>query len=58
MLARPDVLVLVAERDGVPAGYVSAVRRLHLWLGTGHPRRSTTSSSGTGTATPASAGCS
>ena len=34
MLARPDVIVLVAERDGVPAGYVSAVRRLHLWLGT------------------------
>jgi ribosomal protein S18 acetylase RimI-like enzyme len=34
MLARPDVVVLVAERDGVPAGYVSAVRRLHLWLGT------------------------
>ena len=34
MLARPDVVVLVAERDGVPPGYVSAVRRLHLWLGT------------------------
>ena len=34
MLARPDVIVLVAERDGVPAGYVSAVQRLHLWLGT------------------------
>lgn len=33
MLARPDVVVLVAERDGAPAGYVSAVRRLHLWLG-------------------------
>ena len=33
MLARPEVLVLIAERDGVPAGYVSAVRRLHLWLG-------------------------
>jgi ribosomal protein S18 acetylase RimI-like enzyme len=33
MLARPEVFVLVAERDGVPAGYVSAVRRLHLWLG-------------------------
>lgn len=31
MLARPDVVVLVAERDGVPVGYVSAVRRLHLW---------------------------
>ena len=33
MLARPEVVVLVAERDGRPAGYVSAVRRLHLWLG-------------------------
>jgi len=33
MLARPDVVVLLAERDGVPAGYVSAVRKLHLWLG-------------------------
>jgi ribosomal protein S18 acetylase RimI-like enzyme len=33
MLARPDVVVLVATRDGVPAGYVSAVRKLHLWLG-------------------------
>lgn len=34
MLARRDVVVLIAERDGVPAGYVSAVRKLHLWLGT------------------------
>ncbi len=34
MLARPDVLVLLAERDGEPVGYVSALRRLHLWLGT------------------------
>ena len=34
MLARPEVVVLVAERDGQPVGYVSAVRRLHLWLGT------------------------
>jgi ribosomal protein S18 acetylase RimI-like enzyme len=34
VLARPDVLVLLAERDGEPVGYVSAVRRLHLWLGT------------------------
>lgn len=34
MLGRPDVVVLVAERDGVPAGYVSAVRRLHLWSAT------------------------
>jgi GNAT superfamily N-acetyltransferase len=33
MLGRPDVVVLLAERDGVPVGYVSAVRRLHLWLG-------------------------
>src|SRR5687768_11127890 len=33
MLARPEVVVLVAERDGTPMGYVSAVRRLHLWLG-------------------------
>ncbi|MGY1653624.1 N-acetyltransferase family protein [Geodermatophilus sp. SYSU D01119] len=33
MLARPDVLVLVAERAGEAVGYVSAVRRLHLWLG-------------------------
>ena len=34
MLARPDVVVLVAVRDGHPVGYVSALRRLHLWLGT------------------------
>ncbi len=33
MLGRPDVVVLVAERDGVPAGYVSAVRRLQLRAG-------------------------
>lgn len=33
LLARPDVLVLLAERDGRPVGYVSAVRRLHLWTG-------------------------
>ncbi len=33
-LARPDVVVLLAERAGGPVGYVSAVRRLHLWLGT------------------------
>ena len=25
--------MLLAERDGVPVGYVSAVRKLHLWLG-------------------------
>lgn len=34
MLARPDVLVLVAERDGEPVGYVSALRRPHFWSGT------------------------
>ncbi|MGY1671240.1 N-acetyltransferase family protein [Geodermatophilus sp. SYSU D00710] len=34
LLARGDVVVLLAERGGEPAGYVSAVRRLHLWLGT------------------------
>jgi ribosomal protein S18 acetylase RimI-like enzyme len=34
MLARPDVVVLLAHRDGHPVGYVSALRRLHLWLGT------------------------
>jgi GNAT superfamily N-acetyltransferase len=33
MLARADVVVLLAERDGEPVGYVSAVRKLHLWLG-------------------------
>ena len=33
MLARPDVVVLIAERDGRPVGYVSAVRKLHLWRG-------------------------
>ncbi len=33
MLARPEVLVLLAERDGEPVGYVSAVRGLHLWNG-------------------------
>jgi GNAT superfamily N-acetyltransferase len=33
MLGRDDVVVLVAERDGVPVGYVSAVRTLHLWTG-------------------------
>jgi ribosomal protein S18 acetylase RimI-like enzyme len=33
MLGRPDVVVLLAHRDGEPVGYVSAVRRLHLWLG-------------------------
>ncbi|MGY1770996.1 N-acetyltransferase family protein [Blastococcus sp. SYSU D00813] len=33
LLARPDVIVLLAERDGAPVGYVSAVRQLHLWTG-------------------------
>lgn len=31
VLARPDVFVLVAWRDGAAVGYVSAIRRLHLW---------------------------
>ena len=34
MLGRPEVVVLVADRDGEPVGYVSAVRRLHLWSAT------------------------
>lgn len=33
LLDRDDVLVLLAERDGRAVGYVSAVRRLHLWSG-------------------------
>jgi ribosomal protein S18 acetylase RimI-like enzyme len=33
VLARPEVTVLIAEGDGEAAGYVSAVRRLHLWSG-------------------------
>jgi ribosomal protein S18 acetylase RimI-like enzyme len=33
LLARPDVTVLLAERDGAAAGYVSALRQLHLWTG-------------------------
>ena len=33
LLGRPDVAVLLAERDGAAVGYVSAVRRLHLWTG-------------------------
>lgn len=31
VLARPDVVVLIASRAGVAVGYVSAIRRLHLW---------------------------
>jgi ribosomal protein S18 acetylase RimI-like enzyme len=33
LLVRPDVTVLLAERAGTAVGYVSAVRRLHLWTG-------------------------
>lgn len=33
LLDREDVVVLLGERDGAPLGYVSAVRRLHLWSG-------------------------
>lgn len=33
LLARDDVMVLLAELDDVAMGYVSAVRRLHLWSG-------------------------
>jgi GNAT superfamily N-acetyltransferase len=33
LLARLDVVVLLAERDGGAVGYVSAVRQLHLWTG-------------------------
>lgn len=33
MLAEPAVLVLLAELDGAPVGYVSGVRQLNLWLG-------------------------
>lgn len=32
MLARPDVAVLLAFVDELPAGYVSTVRRFNLWL--------------------------
>ncbi len=31
MLARPEVVVLIAHRDGRAVGYASAVRRIHLW---------------------------
>ena len=33
LLGRPEVIVLLAERDGMAVGYVSAVRQLHLWTG-------------------------
>jgi ribosomal protein S18 acetylase RimI-like enzyme len=33
LLARPEVIVLIAHRNGGPIGYVSAVRQLHLWTG-------------------------
>jgi GNAT superfamily N-acetyltransferase len=33
VLQRPEVVVLLAERDGAPVGYVSAIRQLHLWTG-------------------------
>ncbi|GAA1706196.1 GNAT family N-acetyltransferase [Kribbella yunnanensis] len=32
-LSRPEVVVLLAEVDGTPAGYVSALRRPYLWVG-------------------------
>ncbi|SDK54514.1 Ribosomal protein S18 acetylase RimI [Nocardioides sp. YR527] len=32
-LGRPDITVLLAEIDRQPVGYVSSVRRLHLWSG-------------------------
>jgi ribosomal protein S18 acetylase RimI-like enzyme len=34
LLGREDVVVLVAEQDGRAVGYVSALRRPHLWSGT------------------------
>jgi ribosomal protein S18 acetylase RimI-like enzyme len=33
LLAEDDVVVLLAEEDGHPVGYVSAVRQLSLWQG-------------------------
>jgi ribosomal protein S18 acetylase RimI-like enzyme len=33
LLARPDVIVLIAQRDQAAIGYVSAIRQLHLWTG-------------------------
>lgn len=31
MLTRPDVFVLIAWRDTAAVGYVSSIRRIHLW---------------------------
>jgi ribosomal protein S18 acetylase RimI-like enzyme len=33
LLARPEVVVLLAERGGEAVEYVSTVRQLHLWTG-------------------------
>ncbi|MFI1562681.1 GNAT family N-acetyltransferase [Streptomyces sp. NPDC020490] len=33
LLGRPEVIVLLAGRGAPAVGYVSAVRRLHLWTG-------------------------
>jgi ribosomal protein S18 acetylase RimI-like enzyme len=33
LLSQPDVTVLIAEHGDAAVGYVSAVRRLHLWSG-------------------------
>ena len=33
LIARPDVIVLVADVDGEPAGYVSAARQVKFWTG-------------------------
>jgi ribosomal protein S18 acetylase RimI-like enzyme len=32
-LRRADVHIFIAEQDGEPVGYVSVLRRLHLWTG-------------------------
>jgi ribosomal protein S18 acetylase RimI-like enzyme len=33
LLSREDVIVLLAERDGQPVGYVSVLRHVNLWAG-------------------------
>src|SRR4051812_11232574 len=33
LLERPEVIVLLADHAGSVAGYVSAIRQLHLWTG-------------------------